>query len=588
MMLQLFKIQKLKKYFLFLFILLSLQTIYAQKIIQLNISGNENISAEKYQNWIDENKLSFVKMNEDSILIPAIKEKLFSSLMQNGYFNSKINFLTVDTTSLKPIKIINLNVEEGKQTTIRKIEIKPGSELDLTLQEKYFASTLGNVFYQSELQSQIDKILVELENKGFPFASIKIESLVFDSTDGNCFVDINLKLETNRLSTIEKIEIEGNTKTKKSVILNTIRINRGSEYSQNKIDEIPILLNRLRFFDPVEKPTYYLNSKEEGILKISLKEKSTNNFDGIIGYVPASKTDDKGYFTGFVNISLRNIFGTGRGAGIKWQQENQNTQELQIKYLEPWVLNFPVNLNLHLFQRKQDSSYVKRIYGGNLDYLATENITASLIVESESVIPSENNISIQNSNSLNSGFRLQLDYRDDIFVPQSGIYFSTSYKFKSKTENASNISNLNIQEYDFDFAIYYSIFKRQVIALGVHAKEMIGDSFNESDYFRIGGSNSLRGYREQQFLGNRVLWSNLEYRFLLSLRSYVFLFYDLGYYLQNENEIYNVLRNSEYKSGYGLGLSIETALGIMRVGYALAAGNSFSDGLIHFGLVNDF
>ncbi|MCP5062019.1 MAG: hypothetical protein GY936_06090, partial [Ignavibacteriae bacterium] len=146
------------------------------------------------------------------------------------------------------------------------------------------------------------------------------------------------------------------------------------------------MLNRLRFFDPVEKPTYYLNSKEEGILKISLKEKSTNNFDGIIGYVPASRTDDKGYFTGIVNISLRNIFGTGRGAGIKWQQENRNTQELQIKYLEPWVLNFPVNFNLHLFQRKQDSSYVKRIYGGNLDYLATENITASLIVESESVI----------------------------------------------------------------------------------------------------------------------------------------------------------------------------------------------------------
>ena len=587
-MIQQSKLQNLNKTILIILTLFTIQTIFAQKTIQLNVTGIENISAEKYQNWIDENKLSLTKVSEDSILIPAIKEKLFSSLMQNGYFNSKVNFLSVDTTSLKPIKIINLNIEEGKQTTIRKIEVKPGNEFGSRLKEKYFANVLGNVFYQSELQSQIDKILVELENKGFPFASIKIESLMFDSTDGNNYVDVFLKIETDKLSTIEKIEIEGNTKTKKSVILNAVRINKGSEYSQNKIDEIPTLLNRLRFFEPVEKPTYYMNSKEEGLLKISLKEKSTNNFDGIIGYVPASKSDDKGYFTGFVNISLRNIFGTGRGAGIKWQQENQNTQELQLKYLEPWVLNFPVNLNLHLFQRKQDSSYVKRIYGGNLDYLATENITASLIVESESVIPSENNISIQNSNSLNSGFRLQLDYRDDIFVPQSGIYFSTSYKFKSKTEDASNVANLNIQEYELDFAIYYSMFKRQVIALGVHAKEMIGDSFNESDYFRIGGSNSLRGYREQQFLGNRVLWSNLEYRFLLSLRSYVFLFYDFGYYLQNENQAYNILRNSEIKSGYGLGLSIETALGIMRVGYALASGNTFSDGLIHFGLVNDF
>ncbi len=587
-MIQPFKIQSLNKFILLVLTLLSLQTINAQKNIQLKVSGNENISNEKYQNWIDENKSSFTNVNADSVLFIKIKKVIFSSLMQGGYYNSKINILSVDTTTSQKSKFVSLIIDEGNQTVIKNIELRPKNVFDSLLQKKYFFHLLNEIFYQTELQSQIDECLISLENKGFPFASIKIESLVFDSTDEINFVDVNLLVEKNILSTIEKVEIVGNAKTKKGVILNAIRLNKGSNYSQNRIDEIPILLNRLRFFEPVEKPTYYLNSKEEGILKITVKEKSTNNFDGIIGYVPASKSNDKGFFTGFVNISLRNILGTGRAAGIKWQQENRSTQELQLKYLEPWLFNFPVNLNLHLFQRKQDSSFVKRIYGGNLDYLATENITASLIVESESVIPSISNTSIQNSNSFNTGFRLQLDYRDDIFVPQNGYFFSTSYKFKLKKENISNTNNLNIQEYALDFAIYHSLFTNQVAALGVHAKEMIGDVFNESNYFRIGGANSIRGYREQQFFGNRILWSNLEYRFLLSQRSYVFLFYDLGYYLQNENKLYNVLRNSEYKSGYGLGLSIETALGIMRVGYALETGNSFSDGLIHFGLVNDF
>jgi len=587
MMLQLFKIKNVSKFIPFIFILLLFQSINAQRIIHLRVTGNKNFSEKKYQNWFDENKLSLNKIKTESSLITNIKKSIFSSLMQNGYYYSTIDFILIDTIQVPKTKLVKLKINEGRQTKIRDIKINPKNEIDSSLQQQYFSQLINEVFYQSELKNQIDKTIIELENKGFPFVSIKIQSLVFDSTNGNNFVDIYLHIKKNKLSTIEKIEIEGNTKTNKNVILNAIRINKGSIYSQKIIDEIAVLLNRLRFFDPVEKPTYYFNSKDEGILKITLKEKSTNNFDGIIGYVPASRTNDKGYFTGFVNISLRNIFGTGRGAGIKWQQEDRNTQELQLKYLEPWLFNLPINLNLHLFQRKQDSSFVKRIYGGNLDYLATENIIASLIVESELVIPSINNTVIISSNSLNTGFKLQLDYRDDIFVPKNGIYFSTLYKFKSKKGNEVS-NNLNIQEYGIDFAIYYSLFNKQIVALGVHAKEMLGNEFNESDYFRIGGANSIRGYREQQFLGNRILWSNLEYRFLLSQRSYVFLFYDLGYYLQNKNKAYNILRNSEYKSGYGLGLSIETALGIMRVGYALATGNSFSDGLIHFGLVNDF
>jgi len=187
----------------------------------------------------------------------------------------------------------------------------------------------------------------------------------------------------------------------------------------------------------------------------------------------------------------------------------------------------------------------------------------------------------------NSGLKVRLDYRDDILVPQNGIYFSTLYKVKSKKDNLTSIKN-TLQQYELNFEIYYSLFKNQTAAFGVYAKEIIADSFEESDLFRLGGANSLRGYREQQFAGNRILWSNLEYRFLLSQTSYLFVLYDAGYFLRNANKNLLIAKVSEYKTAYGAGLSIDTALGIMRISYALAAGNSFSDGLIHFGLLNEF
>ncbi len=560
------------------------QILIAQNNIKLKINGNKTVAAEQYLKWINQNNIN----QNDTNVCTSIKKIIKEQLNDLGYFNSKITDIKIDTTNQKNTLSVAFNIKEGSRTKIKKISIVPKNKADSLIYENIFKLLENTIFYRQELQNRIEKSLQYLENKGFPFASVKIQSLKFDfDKDSNSVVDIFLKIEAGKLSKIDKVKIIGNTKTKESVIINTLRLQKGELYSQKKIEEIPELLNKLRFFEPVSKPNYYLNSKDEGILEITVKEKSTNNFDGILGYIPATKNNAKGYFTGYVNVSLRNILGTGRAAGIKWQKENSVSQELELKYLEPWVFNFPFNLNLYLFQRKQDTTYVKRRYGGSLEYLATKNISASLIAESETVIPALNITQVNSSSSFNTGLMFKLDYRDDILVPQKGIYLATLYKLKSKTIN-NNSGKINLQQYELNFAIYHSFFNKQVAAFSIHAKELQGEFFEESDYFRLGGTNSLRGYREQQFLGNRVLWSNLEYRFLLSQTSYLFLLYDAGYFLRNGNKTLNQSKVSEYKFAYGAGLSIDTALGIMRISYALASGNSFSDGLIHFGLLNEF
>ena len=82
--------------------------------------------------------------------------------------------------------------------------------------------------------------------------------------------------------------------------------------------------------------------------------------------------------TGLVNISLRNIFGSGRAAAIRWQKLDRNSQELELKYLEPWFLSYPFNISVGFNQRKQDTIYVQRKFEGAIEFLATETISASL------------------------------------------------------------------------------------------------------------------------------------------------------------------------------------------------------------------
>lgn len=563
-----------------------------EKVEILSTSGEEFL-------YTDINK-TFVDIKYSPTALDSIKKTLSKILNSEGYNNFTFNNSSVNYSQDSSKVNIKIVLDKGFQTFVKDFYITGLDSIDSSYVYENLSFLKDKIINVNEIENNFYQFINQFEDSGYPFSIIKVNSVVVltDSSEEKDFADFYLSFNKEKKSSIDSIEVEGNTKTKDYVVIRNLRFKDGEQYSQSKLEEIPKRLNRLRFFEPVENPEYYFNKDNVGILKIKVKELETNNFDGVLGYVPSTDDKQKGYFTGYVNISLRNIFGTGRGASIKWQQIDRHSQEFDLKYLEPWVFGYPFNINLGLYQRKQDTSYVQRKFDLSLDYLATEDISASLLLSTQSTIPTESEYSkftVYNSTALQTGVSFSMDTRDDIYAPREGIYFVTSYKFSSKKINGpakyiteSTIKKIELQKYEFEFNYFYEVWNRQILSLRLNAKEMRGDLFEVSDLFELGGTNSLRGYREKQFLGNRVMWTNFEFRSLLSKRSYAFIFYDNGYYLRNANEDSDIERQSAYKYGYGFGLSLETGVGVLKVSYAIGEGMGLSDGLIHFGIANEF
>ncbi len=578
----------IKYILLFLFSLI----INAQTVRSIEISGYKNFSSAQYLNWI--------RINNGSPIFDGIKDSIRTriavNLNDNGYFFSAIEIKDKPTEDTSAVNFSVL-IDEGQPAGIRSINYYNANSADSSILNNELNYLVGEKFDKYSLETAVARIIDEYENIGFPFANITINSIIVEEDSTGIFTDINISLEKDQKSTIDKIEIIGNEKTNNIVITRAARIFPPEVYSHAKVESIPKRLNRLRFFEPVKVPNFYFNSNNAGVLQITVQEKETNNFDGIIGYVPGDD-DEPGYFTGFLNISLRNLFGTGRAAAFKWQKENQFSQELEIKYLEPWILGYPFNASLGFFQRKQDTTYVQSKFDGAIEFLATDDISASLLFATESVVPTENEnniFTVFNSSIISTGIKLSIDSRDDVYAPREGLYFINSYLYSKKTINGpeqfltpQTKTDINLQRFELDFSFFYELFNRQVIAAGVHAREMRGDFFEISDYYKLGGTSTLRGYRENQFLGNRTFWSNLEYRYLLTPRTFAFLFFDTGYYLRNEDQAKGISELSEFKYGYGLGLNLETGLGVLSVSFALGEGDSFGQGKVHFGIVNEF
>jgi len=533
-------------------------------------------------------------------LIDTVKSRVAYNLGLNGYFNSDFAGTEITLSSDSSKADIKVFVKEGEPTYINQVNFSSNDSLRLKTFLPRFEFLEGQVFDKYQIEEYINNALTDLENNGNPFAVFRISSIYFfeDTLSDKHYADLYIKLNTGRQSTIDRIEVKGNTSTKDFVVFRELRIEPGELYSQEKVEELPKRLNRLQFFEPVSTPQFYLDSKNKGVLLITVKERQTNNFDGIIGYIPSANDNESGYVTGLVNVSLRNLFGTGRAAAFRWQKLNRNSQELEIKYLEPWLFGFPLNLNGGFYQRQQDTIYVQRKFTTGLEYLVTEEVSASVFIATESVIPTlteEPVFTVYNSSSFTSGLSLRIDTRDDPLAPTSGILFDNSYSFSRKSINGpakfitpEMVTKINLQRYEVTLALFYQLFRRNVVALALNGKELRGPFFEKSDLFRLGGTKTLRGYREDQFLGNRIFWSNLEYRLFLSNRTYAFLFFDTGYYLRNADVERNIAKLEDFKIGYGLGINLQTEIGMLAVSYALAKGDSFSEGKIHFGIVNEF
>lgn len=567
------------KYFfqILLIILFTTTTINSQ--IKIAINGNKIFSENIYLKWISlDNQINFFVGLSDTI-----KSKIESNLKNEGFYFPR--FINISFDSSK--NTIQILIDEGLPAVVKNIFINMNYE-DSTQIIKYFESLFSEKFSELKLQNAINESITYLENNGYPFAKITIENISFEKQEKLYATTVLLSVDQNIKCYINKFIIEGNSKTKDYVIIRETGIKANQFFRENDIEKIKYKLNRLRYFETVDEPIYYLTNENKGVLKISVKEKKTNSFDGIIGYVPSSQFE-KGYFTGFLNLSFENLFGTGRFFKFRWQQLSKASQDIDLKYLEPWIFNYPFNIQLGLFQRKQDSTYIQRNFEYYFEYLSNRDFSISLILSSHSTISlTKLNSSIYNSSTLSYGFSIKHDTRDFVYSPTSGLLFNGSYKYFSKKFSDFIISKTSLQKIEFDLSFYSELFYKQILALSVHAKELNGNLADISDLFYLGGTNSLRGYRERQFLGNRILWSNFEYRFLFSKYSYGFLFFDTGYFQLNENSSFALQTQKDFKVGYGFGINIETGIGILGISFALGKGDSFTDGKIHFAIMNEF
>jgi outer membrane protein assembly factor BamA len=559
---------------LFIFYSYSYSQVKVNKVI---VDNNDNIST-KFLSAIllDKNGTTY-----DSTLLQIKIDSIKQTLFKEGIVFSDYNVYLTNTKNNQ--FDLHVKFDSLKYLYFSQIEI----EGDTNKTSKSLIKKVENTIYsEKKLLDLIDELLSNYENSGYPFVEIVIKnitpSLIHDK------LNITLHVDKGEIFNINSFKITGNKITRESTILKQSSISKGDVYNKLIVDNIPTRLMRLDIFESVEKPELFLNF-EGGVLSINFKEAKALSFDGMVGYIPSESDDKSGEVTGLVNIFFRNMFGTARKLAIVWQKESSKNQTINIKYTEPFLFSLPFKMGVDYFQREYDTLYVQRNVKLSNTFDLYSDIQASLLLQYEKITPGSESIYSQyiKSNSYSLGLEFLFDSRDNIRDTRSGALVRSSVIWGNKKYSTGEQGSKNVNKINVNSDIYNSFFKNQVFFNSLNSIFVICSRLDQSDLIYFGGINSIRGYRENQFSASSVIWLNNEYRIAFQDATYIYPFFDIGYY--KVDTVINVTEGMEdFLYSYGIGFTVATEIGIIRLNFSLGRYDKFSDMKIHFAYRNYF
>jgi len=479
-------------------------------------------------------------------------------------------------------------INEGRQWRLQMIGDNPREEKLSVL----WRESIRRPIAEMQFLENANRLLRESAHRGYPLAALSFDSASLDRESSVAF--LHTHFDAGPFVTIDSIHVRGNRITKREVIIRELPLRQGAIFQFDKVEEIQSRLMRLGFFRSVAPPQLLRDRHGRYVLDIEVVEGSANTFNGVAGYNPGIG-NQKGYLTGLIDLNFGNLFGTSRQFGARWEKRSSDTQELALRYREPWLLGYPFHLAGQFQQLVQDTIYVERQVELSVEWPASPRITITGSLSQQSVSPdslASERLLLPKSRVLSAAFGIAYNSLDDLLNPRHGVAYRTT--IESGRKNISSLreipsSAIHRQRLTVDLQIVVPIptgRDAQVLSIALHGRQVTsGEQFvSITDEFRLGGATTLRGYREEQFRGSRVAWSNIEYRYLLGPRSRAFVFADLGYFFKQTAET----QLEKFKSAFGLGARMETPLGVVGVDYGLGEGDGLLAGKVHVSLVNRF
>lgn len=466
-----------------------------------------------------------------------------------------------------------------------------------------------------------EKMLDQLENTGYPFARIYLDSLQLDKDK----VSALLKVHKGSLYRIDSIRVYGNAKISANYLQQYLNLPNGSIYSREKLAQVNKKMRELTYLEE-EKPADLTMLATGSVLNMYLRQKKSSQVNVLLGFLPNNDqlSSRKLLLTGEANILLKNSFGAGETIGLNWQQIQVKSPRLNLLYQHPYLFHSPFGIDFSFDIFKKDSNFLNVNFQLGAGYALNNNQWGKIFFQRFQTIVSSGGINpafiiqsrrlpdIGDVSSLNLGLDYEYNNTDYRLNPKKGNEFRIITTIGTKTVKKNNeileikdpndpgfnfgklYDTLKLKTYQLRVRLtaarYIALGKQSTLKAALNAGIFQSGNTFRNELFQLGGYKLLRGFDEESQYLSQFAIGTLEYRVLYinGQNSYLYALLDGGW---GRNSSATPKLNYTY-IGTGLGIAFETKAGIFNLAWGIGKRNDSNFNLrqskIHFGFVNYF
>lgn len=489
----------------------------------------------------------------------------------------------------------------------QKTDVEGNTVLNKQRVASFFDLEQGKIANLKNINKCVQKLEEEYRSNGYILARV---------TDVHMEKDGTLKVAVNE-GIVEGFKVKGNVKTKDYVVTREMKLKKGEPFNAKAARRSMQRVYNLGYFEDVNiklNPGREPNGVE---VEISVVEMNTGTFGIGAGY---SNADG---FVGMVSIGDKNFRGIGDKINLRWEFGGEDNKNYDFSYTRPWLDDKETSATINLY----DITNEYADYNIDGDEIARydkkrrgQEITFSRRTHNEFV---SNYITIKNRDDIYKGpadgyeddvnqyyekkfeqsphfkkewmpqtpeerrkenfgvtrsitFGRVYDSRDNVYDPHEGKRIGYSVEWAGGMGG-----DFDFTKWTADWRYYFRAGGESVWALNLGAGYASGD-MPLSQRFTMGGSDTLRGYEDDQFRGNSMLKATLEYRFPIVKKVQGVLFTDNGYAWDKRHE--DEFDMGLLKNSYGVGLRINSPLGPVKLDY----GYGEDGGKFHFSFGGQF
>jgi len=307
------------------------------------------------------------------------KEKLLAAMNKLGYRDFQLKSDSIVHHNNKSINLV-LSLVQGQKYYYRSIRFEGNYIYPDSLLRDVLGVKKGDVYNTEELDKKMnsnpgeDLSSVYMDNGYLYYHAEPVETAI----EGDS-IDLTIRISEGKQATINKVTLNGNTKTSDHVVMREIRTLPGQKFNKSAIIRTVRELSTIGYFNP-EKINPNPVPRPDGTVDIeyNVEEKPSDQIElsggwgGYIGFVGTLGVV-------FNNFSAKNILnpksyhplpaGDGQKLSVRFQANGAAYQNYSLTFTEPWLggkkpNSFSISLNRSISYPYQFQNSGMSGYGG--------------------------------------------------------------------------------------------------------------------------------------------------------------------------------------------------------------------------------